>query len=68
MKPRRRIILTTALIVFLLSWLILNSIMEAAQGVGDAPLLFNPMLRSLWVALIVAGITAAGTYVLTKPE
>ena len=53
-KKREKIFFITGLIVCLLSWRFFKTVIEAAQGVGDAPLDFSPNVVGFKLALFVS--------------
>jgi hypothetical protein len=43
----------SATVIFALCWMIFYVLINAAQGVGDAPNSVNPYLRATWISLVV---------------
>lgn len=56
MKKREINFIVSAIAGFFVTWSVLRGLMEAAQGVGDAPANFNPTMKALPYGLIAVCI------------
>lgn len=53
MKRREKIFALTSVILFFVTFVFLNGLIESAQAVGDAPISMNPELQAIFLSLCV---------------